>query len=149
MALVKKLMSNIDEWAVKEGESYVHLRKSFDMLLYQISRASQFAARYVGGQYVHRDHKGDPNARDPFVMVPVAKQREALEFLIQNIFSDQAFKFDPQLLNKLGAGRWRHWDSDAYDSTIEYPVHDRIAAVQYWALVHLVNPLHHLPDLRR
>jgi hypothetical protein len=140
MAMVAKLMANIEQWAVAEGESYNHLRKSFDMLLYNINRGSRFAARYVGGQYVSRDHKGDPNARDPFVMVPAAKQREALEFLVENIFSDRAFQFSPELLNKLAAGRWRHWDSDAYDSMQEYPVHDRIAAIQYWAMFHLVNP---------
>ncbi|KKK84409.1 hypothetical protein LCGC14_2783610, partial [marine sediment metagenome] len=67
-----------------------------------------------GGQYVHRHHKGDPGASDPFVMVPPAKQREALSFLVENIFSDQAFTFSPELLNKLAAGRWGHWDSDFF-----------------------------------
>ncbi|MCH7813160.1 MAG: zinc-dependent metalloprotease, partial [Planctomycetes bacterium] len=140
MEMALKLLSTCEEWAVKEGESYNELRKSFDMLLAHVSRAARFAARYVGGQYVHRDHKGDPNARAPFVMVPVAKQREALTFLIENLFSDRAFQFSPELLNKLGAGRWRHWDSDAYDSQLEYPVHDRVAAIQYWSLFHLINP---------
>jgi len=140
LALVQKLMGNIQEWAVKEGESYNHLRKSFDMLLSQIGRSSRFAARYVGGQYVHRDHKGDPDSRDPFIMIPAAKQREALEFVIDNVFSDQAFRFPPELLNKLAAGRWGHWDSDAFDSMQEYPIHDRVAAIQYWVMFHLVNP---------
>jgi hypothetical protein len=48
--------------------------------------------------------------------------------------------FAPELLNKLAAGRWGHWDSDTFDSNIEYPVHERIAATQYWILFHLTNP---------
>lgn len=140
LAMVKKLLPDIEDWAVKEGESWNQLRRSFDMLIFEVSRSSHFAARYIGGQFVSRDHKGDPNAHPPFVIVPAAKQREALQFLLDNIFSDKLFKFEPALLNKLGPGRWRHWDSDAYDSVREYPVHDRVAAIQSWALFHIMNP---------
>ena len=45
------------------------------------TRAMEFVARFIGGVYVHRDHKGDPNARPPFVIVEPKKQREALAFL--------------------------------------------------------------------
>jgi hypothetical protein len=140
MEMVQALQKNITDWAVKDGESYTELRKQFDQLLFEFGRCARFAARLVGGQYVHRDHKGDPDARPPFVMVPAARQREALDFVIDHVLSDRAFTFDPGLLNKLAPGRWRHWDSDTYDSTLEYPVHDRIAATQYWVLFHLTNP---------
>ena len=40
----------------------------------------------------------------------------------------------------LGAGRFGHWDSDSYDSQVDYPIHDRIAATQYRALFHVLNP---------
>jgi len=139
-ALARKLLKDVEEWAVKDGESYNRLRRSVDMLLYEMGRSTRFAARNIGGQYVSRNHKGDPGAREPFVIVPAARQREALEFLIENVFSDAAFDLDPQLLNRLAPGRWRHWDSDAYDSMQEYPVHDRIAAVQSWALFQVMNP---------
>ena len=45
--------------------------------------AMGFVARYIGGVYVNRNHKGDPNARPPFVVVEPKKQREALAFLEQ------------------------------------------------------------------
>ncbi|UCG15688.1 MAG: zinc-dependent metalloprotease [Phycisphaerales bacterium] len=140
MEMVRTLNKTIADWAVKDGESYSELRKAFDMLLYEYGRCARYAARVIGGEYVHRHHKGDPDARLPFEMVPVAKQREALDFIVDNVFSDRAFQFDPEVLNKLAPGRWRHWDSDAYDSQQAYPIHDRIAAIQYWSLFHVANP---------
>ncbi len=140
MQMVRTLQQDMESWAVKDGEAYNRLRNTFDMLLNEYGQSAQFAARYVGGQYIHRDHKGDPDARLPIEIVPAAKQREALNFLIETVFSDRDFRFDPALLNKLGAGRWGHWDSDEMDSQLDYPIHDRIAAAQYGALFTLMNP---------
>ncbi len=140
MDMVKRLQKNLADWAVKDGESYSYLRHVFGALLAEYGRAGQFASRMIGGQIVSRNHKGDPGEVPPFQIVPVAKQREALDFLIERVFSDEAFQFSPELLNKLAPGRWRHWASDDYDSLREYPVHDRIAAAQFWALFQLVNP---------
>ena len=140
MDMVRRLQGDIDQWAVQDGDSYSYLRRVFDALLFEYGRAARVAARSIGGQYVTRNHKGDPDEVAPFRIVPVEKQREALDFLIRQVFSDEAFQFDPQLLNKLSPGRWRHWGSDDYDSLREYPLHDRIAAVQYWALFHVINP---------
>ncbi len=140
MDLVASLRKDIVNWSVEDGESYSYLRRAFDGLLGEYGRASSFAARYIGGQYITRNHKGDPNEQAPIQIVPVAKQREALDFLVNNVFSDDAFQFDPELLNKLGPGRWGHWDTDDYDGMREYPLHDRIAATQRMALFHVMNP---------
>jgi hypothetical protein len=140
MDMVRRLQKDMADWAVADGESFDQLRRTFNMLLFEYGRVSGFAARFVGGQFVHRDAKGDPNARPPFEVVPVARQREALAFLTDSVFSDGDFKFDPELLNKLAAGRWWHWDSDAFDSQIDYPLHDRIAMTQWGSLFQILNP---------
>ncbi len=138
--LVKGLMSNMDEWAVQDGESYSRLRKRFSRLIGEVGSVSGFAGRYIGGQYFHRDHKGDPNARDPFVPVSAAKQREAMAFVSSAVLSGELFDFDPQLLNKLAPGRWGHWSSDEYDVWIDYDIHDRIESVMRMSLFPLFNP---------
>ena len=38
-------------------------------MLQQYGNAAFLSAQFVGGEYAHRDHKGDTNARDPFVPV--------------------------------------------------------------------------------
>ncbi len=138
--MIERLRDDMVDWAVEEGEGYNRLRRAFDMMLFEYGRCTQFVARQVGGAYVNRHHKGDPNAQDPYVVVSPEKQRAALDLLVQKVFADSAFTFDPALVNKLAAGRWGHWDSDEYDSQIDYPLHNRIAGVQYWAMFYLLNP---------
>ncbi|HEY3243021.1 MAG TPA: zinc-dependent metalloprotease [Phycisphaerae bacterium] len=140
MAMVEALRKDMVNWAVDDGESYNRLRKTFDMLLFEYGRCSQYVARQLGGQYLNREHKGDPKGREPVIIVPPEKQRAALDFLVERIFSDQAFRFDPAVLNKLAAGRWGHWDSDEFDTQLDYPLHDRIASIQYWSLFYVLNP---------
>ncbi len=141
MKMVDWLMDDLDERAVEEGESYFRLRRAFNITLAEYGLASSFAARMVGGQSVSRTHKGDPNAPDPFVIVPAAEQREALSFLAETIFSDEAFDFSPELLNKLAPGRFWHWDSDQLNFDIAYDVHDRVLAYQSRVLAQLINPV--------
>ncbi|UCG15689.1 MAG: zinc-dependent metalloprotease [Phycisphaerales bacterium] len=140
IARFERLLEDAPQWAVKDGESYSRLRRVVDLLLMHYGFGVQVAGRTVGGQYVHRDHKGDPDARPAFEPVSAQKQREALEFVGDTVLSDNAFRFSPDLLNHLGPGRWRHWDSDDYDATQEYRIHDRIRSLQGMALFVLMNP---------
>ena len=138
--LVEQLLEGMPEWAVDDGESYSILRKRFDRLLREILSVSIYAGRYVGGQYIHRDHKGDPNARPPFIVVPAAKQREAMKFVSDKIFAGDIFEFEPELLTKLAPGRWGHWGSNDWDRYLEYNLHDRIESIMRVALLPLFNP---------
>lgn len=140
MRLVEDLLKDLPEWAVKDGEDYHRMRKMFRRLVYEYGRVGVFATRFVGGQYVHRDAKGDPDGRMPFVMVPAEKQRQGLQFVCDTVFSEDFYRFDPQLLNALAPGRWWHWGSDAFDLFAEVPVHDLIARGQYISLLTLMNP---------
>jgi hypothetical protein len=141
MLLVKKLQADLVERAVPEGESYARLRTTLGALLFEYSRVSNLAAGYVGGTYVHRDHRGDPGERDPLVSVPVDKQRQALRFVTDNVFAADALDFSPELLRKVAAGRWLHWGSvDAFEDP-DYEIHDRILTVQLWALFQMTNPV--------
>ncbi len=141
MKLVDHLMDDLVDRAVDDGESYSRLRRAFNIVLGQYTFAAQIAARMVGGQSINRDHKGDPNGRDPFQIVPLEKQREAFAFLGDTVFSDTRYQFPPEVLNKLGAGRFGHWDSDQIDWIVDYNVHDRVLAIQARILTILINPM--------
>jgi hypothetical protein len=140
MDTATRLWSDGLDWAVGEGESFHKARRAFTMLLGEYGFGGRTAARVVGGQYIHFDHKGDPGGRNPIEPIPAAQQREALSFLNERVFGDNGFRFPPDLLNRLAAGRWGHWDSDAYDDTLDFDVHDRIRSVQAGVLFQLVNP---------
>ena len=54
---------------VEKGEGYQRLRQAFAILLSQYGDAAYLASRVRRRRDVHRDHKGDPNGRDPLVPV--------------------------------------------------------------------------------
>ncbi len=138
MLLTEELLKGLADNVVTEGEGYQRARVAFSMLLNQYGDGAYLLSKYIGGEHAHRDHKGDPKARDPLVPVSAAKQREALKFLQEHIFSDKPFQFPPELLRKLAVERWYHWG--ARPGSTDMPLHDRILSIQRLALNRLLNP---------
>jgi hypothetical protein len=141
LLLAEELLKDLADRVVDKGEGYQRVRQAFTMLTGQYGDAAYLISRYVGGEYMHRDHRGDPDGRDPFVPVKTAKQREALRFLQEHFLNDKAFHFSPQLLRKLAADRWVHWGNEqALFTDVEYPLHQRILRIQQVVLDHMFDP---------
>ncbi|HZT80146.1 MAG TPA: zinc-dependent metalloprotease, partial [Gemmataceae bacterium] len=136
--LAQELMKELADKAVEKGEGYQRTRMAFSLILQQYGNGAYLTVRHVGGEHAHRDHKGDPNGRDPLVPVKADKQREALKFLQENILTDKPFQFPPALLRKLAVDRWSHWGSRM--SSTDYPVHQRVLNIQRLVLDHVLDP---------
>jgi len=141
LAAIEKLWKDGLDWMVKDGTSFTRMRWAMDMLFSDYAYVSMMASRMIGGQYINRDHKGDPNARPPIQVVSAEKQRETIKFLSEKALSGAAFKFPPALLNNLAAARWGHWDSEEFDWELEYNLHERVMWVQRNVLFMLMNPI--------
>jgi hypothetical protein len=139
LRLVRALREALLDRAVEDGQSWHLLRQAYEQLLGEQVGALRVAGRYLGGVYVHRDHKGDPAARDPLVPVEADKQRRALAFLIDNAFRDEAFDLRPEVLRKLTADKHRHWGHFG-SPDVAFSVHDRVAQIQGFALLYVMNP---------
>ena len=140
IALARSLLETLTETAVDEGEGYQRVRTAFGIVLRQFGDAAYLAAKLVGGVHLHRDHKGDENARDPLVPVPADRQRAALVFLKDNVLTDRPFAFPADVLRKLGPDRWSHWGSDGVMTAgVDYPVNERVLAIQSVALAELLD----------
>jgi hypothetical protein len=141
LLLAEELLKDLADRVVDKGEGYQRVRQAFTMLTGQYGDAAYLISRYVGGEYMHRDHRGDPDGRDPFVPVKADQQREALRFLQEHFLNDKAFHFSPQLLRKLAADRWVHWGNEQTLFTdVEYPLHQRILRIQQVVLDHMFDP---------
>ena len=138
IALVNRLRGELLERAVKKGEPWYPARQYFNMLLYQQAGSVSMVNRFVGGTYVNRDRKGDPNERPPMIPVEAARQREAFKFVVANAFRDEAFGLTPELLTYLATDKQSHWDN--YSESPEFPVHDTVMGVQRGVLLQLMNP---------
>ncbi|MGL4419098.1 MAG: zinc-dependent metalloprotease, partial [Gemmataceae bacterium] len=138
--MAQDLLPKVAEGLIDNGEGYQRTRAAFQRLLQQYGTAAMIGSQFVGGEAVHRDHKGDPNARDPMVPVTAAKQREALKFVSETLFTDKNFEFSPELLRKLAPDRWSHWGNDQWMRRVDFDLNNRILGLQRVALNELFNP---------
>jgi len=141
VALAADLLKDLDQKIVKDGESWARLRIAFATLINQYGNASYLAASYIGGHVISRDFKGE-GSHDPVVPVSGDKQREALRFIMDKIFSDRAFQFSPTLLRRLTTELWMHWGNDSLSmmgGSVDYDVYSRISSIQRIALNRCFN----------
>jgi hypothetical protein len=139
--LAEELLKGLEDRVVDKGEGYQRARLAFKVLLMQYGNGAYLTAHFIGGEHMHRDHRDDPNARDPFVPVKAEKQREALKFLQEHILSDKHFQFSPRLLRHLGADRWMHWGNEmSAMSSVDFPLHQEILRIQRIVLGQVFNP---------
>ncbi|HKY32356.1 MAG TPA: zinc-dependent metalloprotease [Candidatus Polarisedimenticolia bacterium] len=152
VALAKELWNRIPQKMARDGEGYQIMRRSFVEGIGQFVPALVNVSKYIGGLYTHRDHVGDPQGRLPFQPVPADRQREALTFLRQSVFSSDSFDLPPELLNKLAASRWWDFNWSVFAMPrMEFPLHDTILALQQITLQNLYHPvkLDRLVDLEK
>jgi hypothetical protein len=137
MLTAEELLKTLSTKAITDGEGHQRVRVAFTLLLAQYGDGAYLVSKYVGGEHAYRDHRSDPKGRDPLVPVDPAKQREALKFLQEHVFTDKPFDFPPELLRKLAVERWMHWGAD-FAST-DFPIHDRVLGIQRMALNQLLS----------
>jgi hypothetical protein len=131
LQLVKELIPGLVERMTKEGDDYTQARRAFTVLMDQYGQGMFFVARYVGGLQTSRSHKGDKDGKPPVTLIDAKLQREALNLLEANVFSDKNFQFPPEMLNQLGWSNWDHWgvqptrrkDFGVHDFVIEWQDH--------------------------
>jgi len=121
--LIQQALPDLPNRITPEGHSYHQARRAFNILLSEHGEAMHFVARYIGGIYVHRDHRGDPNARPPLVVVPREKQLEAMKLLEEQVFGPDSYQFPPELYSYMAPSNWIHW-GNARTSRIDYPIHE-------------------------
>jgi hypothetical protein len=139
MALAQDHRGKILDEFVKDGDAWEKSRRGYLMTLGLQAKGTSMMANWIGGTFVNRDKKGDPNGRTPIVVVSADTQREALDFVMENMFFDESFGLNSELLNHMTAD---HFGGFIYSMRTEsaWPVHDRIMGLQASTLSQLMNP---------
>jgi hypothetical protein len=137
-AMIRDLLPKIPEYALEDNAAFVNATNAYNQLMGEYSRAIAPAVKYIGGQYMNRDHVGD--GRDPFVNVPKAKQLEALELLVDRVFAEGALTLAPEVLQSFGANGFSHWGSNrTTNGRYDFPFHARTLALQSSILNQILN----------
>ena len=139
MRIVEQHRTKVLAKFVKDGQSWSKARAGYESTLGMQMRMVSTMAGWIGGSHINRDRKGDPNGRAPVINIDAAKQRAALDFVIENTFSDKSFGITPDLLAYMTVDKWSDQSpGDRGDAT--YPIHDRVAAIQASTLTMIMNP---------
>jgi hypothetical protein len=141
--LVRGMLPQLPRYVLADNDRYGELTDAFNLLMNQYARALAVGVKYIGGQYVNRDRVGDPSGRMPFVAVPPAKQREALAFLNEYGFGENAWDVPQNVLASFGSNRWSHWgNNNTYgpDGRIDYPFSTVVLGAQRALLNQLTAP---------
>lgn len=108
LALSSELWQRVQERKPQPGEDAVRQRRALLSGFRQLGRASELVGKYVGGMNTVRDLPGTTD-RPAFTPVDPAKQREALQFLSQSLFTAQSFQFQPEFLSSLSPD-YNEWE---------------------------------------
>lgn len=100
-SMMRRLMNAVSQRFPESGMPYDQARAAFLMPLQLDLRCTTMAANVIGGEYLSRSLKGDPDAIAPLTPVPIAREREAWNALRGGLFSDAAWKFNPSVLGTL------------------------------------------------
>ena len=99
LLLARELWDRWQDRELKDGESYVVLRRTVGRGLIVIGQSSATVAKYIGGVSTSRDHAGSP--RPPLNPATAAQQREALDIIETGLFSADSFRFKPAFMRRL------------------------------------------------
>jgi len=138
-SLVSGLIGRLDAAYPRNDEPYSQERQTFETMLIGYARAAVLAARYVGGVYESRDHRGQPGGAPPFQPVPRDLSKRAFALLSANVFSSRSMRFSPRLLADLGPNHYLHRGVDMAD-TPDFPTSEVVASVQDAVMFDLFSP---------
>ncbi len=141
VGLIDNLFGRLPERVLTDNSSYSDLTSSYLSLLGQYASALAPAIKYIGGQYYHNTRVGDLNDMGPFRPVPAAEQREALAFITQTAFAEDAFEVPRGVLAQFGPNRWIHWGSPtSFNGRLDYPFYEQVISIQSRMLNLLTHP---------
>lgn len=140
--MIRELWGALPRVVLADNVRYHELTVAFQSLMGQYAQAVAPAVKYIGGQYINRDHAGDPNGRPPLENVPLARQREALQLLVDRVFGEQAIAVPRTTLAQLGTNRWIFdWGaSTTWNGRLDYPFHEQALGFQSAVLAQTLHP---------
>ena len=96
---LKRILPHLIEWTEEDGENYTDLSTMYSELLSQYSRYMGHVAKNIGGIYETPKTSDMPGAQ--FEVVPRTTQKEAVAFLIKNVFDTPVWLQDKNISDRI------------------------------------------------
>lgn len=121
IANLKRIVPNLIKWTTKEGETYSDLKDLYGQVLGQFRLYIGHVSSNVGGVYEY--YKTADQTGDVYIPVPKEKQKNAVQFLENQLFKTPMWLIDPAIINRI-----------EYAGTLE-----RIKNIQTYGLANLLE----------
>ncbi|MAD96716.1 MAG: hypothetical protein CMB99_05240 [Flavobacteriaceae bacterium] len=135
--LVNGMMKKIKGQFLKEGETYMDLRRAFNTLHNQTRIAGGVISRFVGGVYVDRSVYGQKGGTQPYTPVSLEDQKRAMAALKKYIFAPNAFSTPNDVYNYLARQRRGY---NFFGGPEDPKIHEQVLGYQTSVLAHLMHP---------
>ena len=96
---LKTITENLRKWTYVEGSDYTELEEMYGEVQSQFNRYMGHVSRYVGG--VKEDYKSVDQEGVVYTHAPKEKQKEAVAFLNEQLFSTPEWMLDKEILDRL------------------------------------------------
>ncbi|MBI5239248.1 MAG: zinc-dependent metalloprotease [Elusimicrobia bacterium] len=137
---VRGALAALAQRKLKKGEDFMTLRRQFSYLFgKRLRRIIALVLPYIGGVRVNRVRAGQNAGRLPYEAVSAEKQREALRFLAENVFSDEGLAMPKGLLAKLGPDLRDALDGEGPSAAI-LPYEEQVTGLRKEILDSLLSP---------
>ena len=95
---LKRILPRLEEWTSEKGENYEELSTMYGQLLSQFNRYMGHVTGNIGG--VYEEYKTADQEGAVYTQVTKAKQEEALQFLIDELFETPTWMLDENIFSK-------------------------------------------------
>ncbi|MFD1062105.1 zinc-dependent metalloprotease [Winogradskyella litorisediminis] len=95
---LKRIIPNLIEWTAEDGKNYDDLETMYGQVLGQFNRYMGHVAANIGGVYEY--YKTYDQEGAVYTHVPKEKQKEALDFIQNQLFNTPEWMLDKEIVNK-------------------------------------------------
>ncbi len=95
---LKRVIQNLPQWTKQENDQYDDLREMHKAVTDQFNRYMNHVAKNIGGRFIN-----NMPGTEPYAPVPVARQREALQYLGRNIFDAPEWLYPTNIMSKMSS----------------------------------------------
>jgi hypothetical protein len=114
LQLAEQMIANAGHMYPRPGQEYEELRDATGFGLNEYATCADYPEHYIGGEYLSRAHAGDPGSTNPLVPVSRADEMRAWGMLDKYVFSDSAWNFSTNLLDRMTYSEWSPFDGGSW-----------------------------------
>lgn len=100
---LKRILDNLVTWTKENGKTYDDLNELYGQVLNQWNRYNRHVRTHIGG--IYETHKTYDQAGTVYDVVPLAKQKRAMDWLHENVFQTPNWILKKDILNRIDNGR--------------------------------------------